>query len=444
MWKKIMGIMFLVTLSLVGCGKSVEEQVQEQIDLGNKYMGEMNYEQAIVAFTKAIGLDRKCIEAYAGEIEAYQNLDDMENVRVLYENALVSIHDLPENILLAYKEYIVTVYLVTNDVFRDDVEKAAALLEEGFQITRSSLEIKEELIKAYINLVEQYAKEGISDGEKNQEIKDRLLELIGMGETDSSEEVRGAGHKHTLGELVRIQRCSYFSAQDEQTGYVEYLYDMDGNKIEEINYDSSGNLSVRRKYECDSNGRMIKETSLNAEGNLSNQYTYEYDSTGNLLRKNEYGWECYYYMYEYDAVGKLIEERWYQDNGTTRLNDEDSASYELYEKIVYEYDAEGKKQKMTYLDGADNSMGSYIYEYDTAGNLTKEISCFSDGTIDESYYIEYEYDAFGNMVKKMQCEEDYITSYVMEYDAIGNVIKKSMYLADGSLSNYSIYEYSYE
>lgn len=52
MLKKIMGIMLLVMLLLVGCGKSVAEQVKEQLDLGYKYLEEMNYDQAIVVFTK--------------------------------------------------------------------------------------------------------------------------------------------------------------------------------------------------------------------------------------------------------------------------------------------------------------------------------------------------------------------------------------------------------
>lgn len=38
----------IVLLLLVGCGKNVGQQIAEQLELGNKYLTEANYEQAIV------------------------------------------------------------------------------------------------------------------------------------------------------------------------------------------------------------------------------------------------------------------------------------------------------------------------------------------------------------------------------------------------------------
>ena len=58
----IIGLMaVLYSFMLCACSKPIEVQIQEQLDLGQKYLTEMNYEQAVIAFTKAIELDEKNI-----------------------------------------------------------------------------------------------------------------------------------------------------------------------------------------------------------------------------------------------------------------------------------------------------------------------------------------------------------------------------------------------
>ena len=47
------------------------QQIAEQLELGNKYLTEANYEQAIVAFNKVIELDPKIFEAYEKAAEVY-------------------------------------------------------------------------------------------------------------------------------------------------------------------------------------------------------------------------------------------------------------------------------------------------------------------------------------------------------------------------------------
>ena len=53
----------LLTFSLAACGEKTPTW-QEQYDLGQKYLTEGNYEEAILAFTAAIGIDPKRPEAY--------------------------------------------------------------------------------------------------------------------------------------------------------------------------------------------------------------------------------------------------------------------------------------------------------------------------------------------------------------------------------------------
>ncbi len=73
----ILGVIFLVGLCACGVGESVPTW-QEQYDLGVRYLSEGNYEEAVIAFTAAIGIDPKRPEAYSGAADAYIGLGDYE------------------------------------------------------------------------------------------------------------------------------------------------------------------------------------------------------------------------------------------------------------------------------------------------------------------------------------------------------------------------------
>lgn len=63
-------VSLLLVLVLCACG-SGGSQWQEQYDLGTRYLNEGNYEEAVIAFTAAIEIDPKRVEAYVGAAQAY-------------------------------------------------------------------------------------------------------------------------------------------------------------------------------------------------------------------------------------------------------------------------------------------------------------------------------------------------------------------------------------
>lgn len=69
--QKIGIILMLVVGIAAGCGKNMETQIAEQLELGNKYLAEMDYEAAIVAFDKVIALAPKRMDGYMGSSKAY-------------------------------------------------------------------------------------------------------------------------------------------------------------------------------------------------------------------------------------------------------------------------------------------------------------------------------------------------------------------------------------
>lgn len=81
-------IYLLLCIMLSGCSKSVEQQVAEQLELGQKYLSEMEYEQAIVAFDKVISLNPKVWEAYIGIANAYDGQEKYDDAEAAIESGM--------------------------------------------------------------------------------------------------------------------------------------------------------------------------------------------------------------------------------------------------------------------------------------------------------------------------------------------------------------------
>lgn len=82
-------VIAVCTISLIsGCGKSTEKQISEQLEAGNKYLIEGNYEAAVVAFNKVIEIDPKIFEAYKKCAESYKEMNDFQNAIAVMENGI--------------------------------------------------------------------------------------------------------------------------------------------------------------------------------------------------------------------------------------------------------------------------------------------------------------------------------------------------------------------
>ena len=70
----ILAVIVAVVMTVVLAGQGREKKLQTQLDLGNKYLAEEQYEDAIVAFEAAISIEPKTPEAYKGLAEGYGGL----------------------------------------------------------------------------------------------------------------------------------------------------------------------------------------------------------------------------------------------------------------------------------------------------------------------------------------------------------------------------------
>lgn len=99
-WRRLIRIclfMAIVVSLHTACGKSKEMNFQDYLDLGQKYLTESNYEQAIVTFTKAIELEPKTLEAYEGLATAYIKAENYEKAQETIQRGIVLYESLGEN-----------------------------------------------------------------------------------------------------------------------------------------------------------------------------------------------------------------------------------------------------------------------------------------------------------------------------------------------------------
>ena len=133
-------------LGLAACGEKAPTW-QEQYDLGQKYLTEGNYEEAILAFTAAIEIDPKNPLAYVGRGDAYwgtaaitdemmgfsqETADLPEDSRTACENAAadyLAAIDLDGTVAEVYAK-AAEAYLALGDV-----ESAVGILDRGYEAT---------------------------------------------------------------------------------------------------------------------------------------------------------------------------------------------------------------------------------------------------------------------------------------------------------------------
>jgi len=88
MKKSVTLLIFIFVLMLLSGCKSKATRVQEQLDLGSKYMAELDYESAIVALNKAIKIDPKNVDAYKMLAEVYEKSGRLDDARATLEKVL--------------------------------------------------------------------------------------------------------------------------------------------------------------------------------------------------------------------------------------------------------------------------------------------------------------------------------------------------------------------
>ena len=87
--------LLLAAMLLTSCASAGRSTTVSQLQLGQKYLSEMNYSEAIAAFTEAIRLDPNDIEAYFERAQAYTALKKYDEANADYTAVIEKADDQP-------------------------------------------------------------------------------------------------------------------------------------------------------------------------------------------------------------------------------------------------------------------------------------------------------------------------------------------------------------
>ena len=172
----IAAVVVLIALAAgIGIYNTPANRLSRQLDLGHKYLENEQYEEAVLAFERAIAIDDRSLEAYAGALEAYLGKGDQGETEAFYDRTLAVLSGLDDEFIAQNMDYTVEIYFAADEVYENNPEKAAEVLEDGLVKTGENQEIKDHLIKDY----QQTAKEKAAGAayEEALTVYDRLLEL---------------------------------------------------------------------------------------------------------------------------------------------------------------------------------------------------------------------------------------------------------------------------
>ena len=120
----------VLLLAMFTACTSKAAKAQEKIELGQKYLTELNYTEAVASFTEAIELDPENIPAYMGRAEAYVGLEQYPEAKADYTTAIEKAAELPYTQAQAYVGRAEVNELTTaNEDALSDYEAAQELLE---------------------------------------------------------------------------------------------------------------------------------------------------------------------------------------------------------------------------------------------------------------------------------------------------------------------------
>lgn len=115
----------LLAVFLFTACASGASRVSEKIELGQKYLTELNYTEAVAAFTEVIKINPSNIEAYVGRAEAYKGLKQYEEAKADYTTVIEKAEDMPYTQAQAYAGRA-EVY-VTDDATAAESDYSAAI-----------------------------------------------------------------------------------------------------------------------------------------------------------------------------------------------------------------------------------------------------------------------------------------------------------------------------
>jgi hypothetical protein len=183
----------------------------------------------------------------------------------------------------------------------------------------------------------------------------------------------------------KINSREIFNSNDQSQGKTLYFYDSKGNLEKRELY--FGDLKAFDEiYEYD-NGKLIKMKYVMSDGTLVSYSTFNFDGSDNLLEEIKYnssGEVEYKYEYSYNKKSQLSEERIIMGKDNTTI-------------VAYSYNKDGKlTDKVTTSKGIQTSINRYSFQdgnlseevYDSPGLKVKKTYSYKDGLLTQIKFLD--------------------------------------------------------
>ena len=309
------------------------------VSLAQKFLNDSDYERAIIEFDKVLAMDPLNVDAYIGKAEALAALGNTDEALEVLATALDMVGDTatPEDIR-RIQALIDSIKGSAPDTYTSEpavTEEAATAEAESESATPAGTEFIRTAIHA--DLLDGYY-DGFIDEDGNYHFE---------------EHHEGDGYQHDATEIDRIYQNDNISMcpiYHSTTNYEDGVL----TDQEELDYRTPGVLSYYYSYANDPDGEVRSEI------------TYKTDGNGWITQEGN----CVY-TYEFDEYGRLI------SRVISRISDDPDIATEDFDIPL--------------------SVGTYAYEYDENGVLSRMTCHYNDELV-----LEFRFDEWGNTIYKFR------------------------------------------
>jgi tetratricopeptide (TPR) repeat protein len=221
-------IAIIVLLSCLVCGgiflvkhNRTVEAIQ-QFKLGNKYLEDGKYEEAVLAFQKIIKIEPKNIEARLQLAKAYEKMNKFENAEKILKEAMTIDNKRPEPYIELGRLYL----------YSDRIEDAKAIWQRGFEIT-NDIRLKrllDEITQRKLvgQVVEALSDSPLEEAEVNAYTGNNYEELVATTKSVSDGtfalKLKPGKYKIEVSNPGFIPVVSYQTVNEENIAYQAKLY----------------------------------------------------------------------------------------------------------------------------------------------------------------------------------------------------------------------------
>ena len=365
----IVAVLIIVMAISIGVYNTPSNRINRHLNLGQKYLEEHDYEQAIVEFDKVIAIDPMSVDAYLGKAQAYESMGNKgKAIEVLQAG-----------------------YEITNDLrLKDYIDKLSTKEEDLVQVTEKAdnhNEERAEEIRQFLDEELDYNKGDIlwmcrgyvnpyQWGYYGEFLSDEQIEEICSPLANAMEEYIEITEDEGIDKYGCYLAWFYYvlGKYDKCLQMRKQVYELTGNNDYKPEEYTEEYVEVGVSFTYDKYGNIITHVT-NMRQNPPAADTYYYDSNGRLskVESNSTSTEGKEMKglttYQYDTGGRLVEETFSQTHGDKWWTEERKYQYEGNKMIVYYHDEDS-------VFGVSDS--HYEYEIDRYGKK-KELGEYSEG-----------------------------------------------------------------